>query len=219
MKKINLLTLALPLLLFVGCNGQQESAEETEETEGTEMSEETTPAEAVTMTVNTEESQVGWEGTMVGVYSHEGIVKLQEGTMEVAGDDIVGGEFVVDMTSMTATDENYNPEEGKTKEELINHLSSPDFFNVEEHPTAKFVITSYDQASNTITGNLTIRGNTNEETIENVSLDPETGKATGTLTFDRTKYDVSFQAPAQDMVLSDEIELNIDLSLQPMDAA
>jgi len=217
MKKIDLLSFVIALLFLASCNGKQSGTETAEE--GEDMSSETTPAETTTMTVSTEESQIAWEGTMVGVYSHDGIVKLEEGSMEVAGDEIVGGEFVVDLTTMTATDENYNAEEGKTKEKLIGHLSSEDFFNVEQYPTAKFVITSYDEANNSVSGDLTIRGNTHEETVENVSFDSESGKVTGTLTFDRTKYDVSFQAPAQDMVLSDDIELDIDLSLQPMGAA
>jgi polyisoprenoid-binding protein YceI len=217
MKKIDLLSFVIALLFLASCDAKKSDTDSTED--GENVSTETTPAETVTMAVSTDESQIVWEGTMVGVYSHDGIVKLENGSMQVAGDKIVGGEFVVDLTSMTPTDENYNPEEGKTKEKLIGHLSSDDFFNVEEYPSAKFVITSYDDANNTVTGDLTIRGNTNEETVENVSFDAETGKATGTLTFDRTKYDVSFQSPAQDMVLSDDIELEIALSLQPMDAA
>jgi polyisoprenoid-binding protein YceI len=195
-----------------GTNNQESSDEQSEEMTTETTADET--AEAVMMTVNTENSQVAWEGTMMGMYSHEGIVKVKEGQLEVAGDEVVGGSFVVDLTTITPTDENYNPEEGKSKDKLVQHLSSDDFFKVEEFPTASFTVTSYDAENNALIGDLTIRGKTNQETIENVSIDPSTGNATGTLTFDRTKYDVSFQHPAQEMVLSDEIELEIDLSME-----
>ena len=216
MIKKNLFPFLVALIFLAGCTGgSNQSESEDSDTTMTSDTEMEVSGEPTTMMVDTENSRVAWEGTMLGVYSHEGTIELEEGSLEVLGDDIVGGEFVVDMSTMTATDENYNPEEGKTKEKLIGHLSSDDFFNVEEYPTAKFVVTSYDAENNTVTGDLTIRGNTHEETVENASFDPSTGTATGTLTFDRTKYEVNFQAQGQDMVLSDDIELQIELSANP----
>lgn len=215
MKKFNLIPFVFMFLLLVGCTGgSNQNAEGDEDTTAVSDTDMEASGEVTTVSVNTDNSRLVWEGNMLGVYSHSGTVALEEGMLEVMGDNIVGGEFVVDMSSMTPTDENYNPEEGKTKDKLVGHLSSEDFFNVEEYPTAKFVVTSYDAANNTVTGDLTIRGNTNEETIENVSFDPNSGTASGTLTFDRTKYDVDFQMTAQDMVLSDDIEVQIELSTE-----
>jgi len=217
MVKRNLFPFLFAVIFLAACTGgsNQSGSEEGDSTMSDSGMEMEAGGEASTMSVNSESSRIVWEGTMLGVYSHSGTVALQEGTLEVMGDDIVGGEFVVDLTTMTPTDENYNPEEGKTKEKLVGHLSSDDFFNVSEYPTAKFVITSYDAENNTITGDLTVRGKTHEETVENVSFDPNSGTATGTLTFDRTKYDVNFQMTAQDMVLSDDIELQIELNASP----
>jgi polyisoprenoid-binding protein YceI len=60
---------------------------------------------------------------------------------------------------------------------------------------------------------LTIRGKTNEETVENVMVTKEGDnvKITGEMTVDRKKYDVSWDSPVQDRVLSDDMELAIIL--------
>ncbi|MBK8659129.1 MAG: YceI family protein [Bacteroidetes bacterium] len=54
------------------------------------------------------------------------------------------------------------------KKSLLGHLSSPDFFDIANNPTASFVISSVE--GNTAKGTLTIRGKANEETLTNVTL-------------------------------------------------
>jgi polyisoprenoid-binding protein YceI len=124
---------------------------------------------------------------------------------------ITGGSFTADMTSMTPTDKNYSPEEGSTPEKLVGHLSSADFFDIENYPSAKFEIKSVE--GNSATGMLTIRGITNEEKVENIifSNDGTTVKIMGDLIFDRKKYDVSWDSPVKDRILSNDIELKIEL--------
>lgn len=203
----NILTMGIICSLFLtACSSGTQNQEATEE-KNDSMTEEVTKE---SMKVNTENSTVNWTGEMLGMYSHSGIISLKEGEIEVAGDKIKGGTFVVDMSTIKPTDENYDPSKDRTKEKLIGHLSSPDFFDVANHPTASFEITG--SGENTVTGKLTIRGITNEETIENVKYDPATGIYSGLLTFDRTKYNVNFSMTAQDMVLSDDIELNFNIA-------
>jgi polyisoprenoid-binding protein YceI len=204
MKKI-LLSIALGTLLstsFVACNSKEETTDET-----------ATATSSVdgTMTVDTAASDVMWEGTMVGLYSHTGTVNLKSGDVTMQDGQITGGNFVVDLTSITPTDKNYKPEEDRTPEKLVGHLSSNDFFNVEQHPTATFEITGSE--GNTVMGNLTIRGKTNPEKVENVVVTEENGQVvmTGELTFDRTKYDVSFKHPVQEMVLSNDVAMDVKL--------
>ena len=163
--------------------------------------------------INTAESKVMWEGTVLGVYSHSGIVNVSEGMFVVEGNQITKGKFIADLTSMEATDDNYNPEEGKTKEKLIGHLSSSDFFQVDTFPNAVFEVKSHDVESGVIVGDLTIRGTTKEETIKDVSLNLEEGTASGNLTFDRRAYGVAFTHPAKDVVIADDVELNIKLKM------
>lgn len=196
------LTLSATLLLTVAaCNNQKDT------TEGTA----TTALADGTMNVDTSASDVEWNGTMVGVYTHTGNVHLTSGTVTIQDGKISGGSFVVDLTSISPTDENFNPKEDKTPEKLVGHLKSEDFFHVAEHPTAQFEVTGSE--GDQVMGNLTIRGITHPETVQNVSISEEDGKAviSGELTFDRNKYEVAFKHPMQDMVISDEVKMDVKL--------
>lgn len=161
--------------------------------------------------INPDKSTLFWSGTMLGIYTHTGTLDFTQADLTIKDGKVTGGSFTTDMTTMIATDENYNPEEGSTPEKLIGHLSSDDFFAVATYPTATFEITG--SKGNTVMGMLTIRGNTHEETVENVQMIKEGDmvKITGDMTFDRKKYDVSWDSPVQDRVLSSDIELKIEL--------
>lgn len=164
------------------------------------------------ITINPMASKLTWKGEMLGVYSHEGILKITKADLNMEDGAITGGSFSVDMKSMTPTDKNYNPDEGKSPEKLVSHLSSADFFDVENHPTATFVLTSV--KGNTAKGNLTVRGVTHEETVENISIakhGEEGVVISGDLVFDRKNYDVSWDSSMKDMVLSNDISLRIIL--------
>jgi polyisoprenoid-binding protein YceI len=208
MKKLNLLLIGFGLLL-ASCGGG-ETAETTNET--APAKEEMTASEATSYTVNTAESNIRWEGGTAGVtvYSHFGNIKLKEGSVEVTGDKITGGTIVVDMKTINPKDEGYSEE--NTPQDLVGHLSTGDFFLVEEFPTATFEITGSE--GNNVMGNLTIRGNTNPETIvvENVTMGEDGSiSATGKLVFDRQKYEVKWAHYLKDVVLKDEIDLTFNL--------
>lgn len=164
------------------------------------------------ITIDPAMSLVSWKGTMLGVYSHTGTLDFTQAELMMDEGEITGGSFTIDMNSMVATDENYNPEEGSTPEKLIGHLKADDFFAVETYPTASFKITSVE--GNSLKGMLSVRDKTHEETVERISMMKEGDRVmiTGDMTFDRKKYDVSWDSPMQDMVLSDDIELKIQLS-------
>lgn len=203
MKTIKLLAIGAFTALFAACSGGEKK-----DSNLAEEAVKSVVTEAQTVVIDQEASKVMWEGTMIGIYSHEGTLNFNSGMYTVENGKLTSGKFEVDMTSMKATDENYNPEEGKTPEKLIGHLSSDDFFAVNEHPTASFEVTRVQDGK--VYGNLTIRGNTHEEELSEVSV-AENGAVKASLTFDRTKYDVNFDHPAQDMVLSDEIEIKVAL--------
>ncbi|TXC78312.1 YceI family protein [Luteibaculum oceani] len=160
--------------------------------------------------INTENSTVMWKGVMLGVKEHEGTVPFEYGKLEFTDGKITGGEFVADLTAITPTDENYTEE--KPSSMLVGHLESPDFFDVANHPTAKFVITS--ATENELKGNLTIHGNTHEEVATITNHDTENHTITTTLKFDRQKYGVAFSTGVKDMVISDEIELTVKLAVE-----
>jgi polyisoprenoid-binding protein YceI len=191
--------------MFLACGGSQQTEETTESTTEEAAAEETTKG-PVTYNV-VDGSSVNWKGVMLGIKSHEGTVGVQSGTLTMENGQITGGNFTIDMTSITPLDENYDEE--NTSEKLVGHLSSPDFFNVENHPAATFTITSVNGTD--VTGMMNIRGIEHEETFNNVSVtDTEGGvSVSGDITIDRKKYDVSFDMPVADMVISDEIEMTL----------
>ncbi|MCB0795196.1 MAG: YceI family protein [Flavobacteriales bacterium] len=159
-------------------------------------------------------SRIEWKGTMLGVKSHYGTIAITDGKMTVQGGMPLSGSFAVDMSAINPLDTNYAPDDAKqgTKSMLIGHLQSPDFFDVATFPSAEFTITG--ASGTTITGDLTLRGQTHSETVTDVVITEENGilSATGKLTFDRQKYGAAWSSGAKDMVLNDNIELNIELS-------
>lgn len=196
----------LTAMLVASCGSGQKKGNES--TMGSESAD-SDQAEMMAVNVNMDESKVNWKGEMLGVYSHWGTVDLQSATLSLKGDEVAEGTFVIDLTTMNPLDENYS--EDRPKENLISHLSADDFFDVANHPTATFVITSVE--GGTVTGDLTIRGITHSESFEDVKVTKEgdSFSVTGELEFDRKKYNVSWDSSMQDMVLDNKIEITIDL--------
>lgn len=181
---------------------------------GTEQTEEMNEpvAESVTYKADLDASVVNWRGEVAGVYGHDGFVKLSSGSVTLTGDVITGGEFTIDMTGIYPTDSaSYSDEDGRRASDLQGHLSTEDFFATATYPTSKFVITNVE--GNTVTGDLTIRDKTHQETVEITSSEvTESGvKITGKMIFNRQDFDVSWVHFMKDMILSDDIALTITL--------
>ena len=88
--------------------------------------------------IKVENSKLVWKGYKVAG-SHEGTIAIKSGSLSFSDEKLVGGEFVVDMTTLVSTDL-----EGGYKGKLEGHLKSDDFFGVANFPTATLVvITSY----------------------------------------------------------------------------
>lgn len=161
--------------------------------------------------VNVEESTIEWTGEKV-TGSHNGTIKLKNGYLLIEDDEIVGGEFVMDMQSIKVTDL-----EGEYKQKLEGHLKSEDFFGVEKYPTAKLVITDAAKKSDGkfgIVGDLTIKEDTHPITFDLTMEDEHT--ATTELTIDRSKYNVrygsgSFFDNLGDKTIYDNFDLDITL--------
>jgi polyisoprenoid-binding protein YceI len=156
-------------------------------------------------------SSVKWKGVMLGIKEHTGNVTLSNAEVTITDGAVTGGTFTVDLSTINTNDSSYNAE--NTPEKLVGHLSSADFFNIAEFPTATFVVTGSEGTN--VTGNLIIRGITYEETVKNVEIHTvaDITNVRGTLTFDRKKYEVAFDMPMKDMVISNDIELTINLVL------
>ena len=92
--------------------------------------------------------------------SHEGTINLKSGYLTLDNNDLVGGEFIIDMTSIVCTDLS-----GKGKAGIESHLKSDDFFSVNKFPTASLTILNvkkkdlmFDQYQ--VNANITIKGMT-----------------------------------------------------------
>ena len=160
--------------------------------------------------IKVEKSKVIWKGYKV-TGSHEGTIALQSGNLTFEADKLVGGEFVIDMTTITNTDL-----DGDNKGKLEGHLKSDDFFGVTTFPTATLVfkdVKSTGKNSYAVTGDLTIKGIKNPVSFD-ISI--YGSKATASVKIDRTKFDVrygstSFFDNLKDKAIYDEFDLVTDL--------
>lgn len=164
-----------------------------------------------TTTIDTSQSTVTWKGYKV-TGSHYGSVAVKSGEMTFEGKKLIGGSFVMDMTSITVDDL-----KGRSAEKLMGHLKSDDFFGVDKHNTASFKITKATPTANKneykITGDMTIKNITNP-----VTFTATIGKksAAATIKVDRSKFDVrygskSFFNNLGDRTIYDEFDLVVNL--------
>lgn len=182
-------------------------------------------ASTTTLSIDTKMSAVSWTGSKVVGDSHNGDVKLSAGQVQLNGENIVGGEFTIDMNTINNID---LAQDAKGKAKLEGHLKSDDFFGVAKHPTATFKIlevkaTPAKKAAHThdITGELTIKGKTNKITVP-ATIKIEKGMATAKATFeiDRTLWDVRyasknfFENLAGDRIINNNIKFDLNLVAQ-----
>lgn len=160
--------------------------------------------------IKTDKSKVVWKGYKV-TGSHEGTIAIKSGSLTFDGNKLVGGEFVIDMTTISSTDL-----EGEYKGKLDGHLKADDFFGVENHPTSTLVftkVTASGKNAYNVTGDLTIKGKTNPITF---TISIYGNKATTSLKIDRTKYDIKYGSAnffdgLKDKAIYDEFDLVADL--------
>ena len=152
--------------------------------------------------------------------------------------NIISGTVVMDMSSMTNNDLSAG-----SKERLIGHLKSPDFFHVTKFPKAKLNIKSskiLEKLENgkykmLINADMTIKDKTNPINFEAiVDLDSDIKTAQGKLSFDRSAFGVEYRSEmhldnpnsfwnkvqtsrdaAKDKVIRDMIEINFNIVSLP----
>lgn len=105
-----------------------------------------------------------------------------------------------------------------------NHLRTSDFFDIENHPVVTFVSTSVTES--TVTGDLTMRGVTHEETFDfehnGTAKNPADGSVvTGAVVsgkIDREKYGMSFNQALETggVLVSNEVkfESNVEFGVE-----
>lgn len=166
---------------------------------------------AQTKKVDVTKSTISWIGKKV-TGQHEGTINLKEGNLIFKGKKVVGGNFTVDMTSMTTTD----LKAGQGKEKLDGHLKSEDFFGTEKFPTSTLVFKTIGVKSPgvySVTADLTIKGITDSVNFE---LTTSATTAAANVKINRTKFGIkygsgSFFDNLGDKAINDEFELNVAL--------
>ena len=164
------------------------------------------------LNIDVTKSSIHWEGYYLFYFGgHDGNINFKEGYFVKLGDHILGGEFIIDMNSMTNLD--IDKEDGKKS--LINHLKDPDFFDVTSHPEAKLVITKVDYHNATqakVYADLTIKGKTHPIDFQ-AEMNFEKKQMTTKFKIDRMLWGVSYNSKMRDGAISDAIGFQVTLSL------
>ena len=213
----NLFLLAALGLLLAACGNKSDAVEaevgDKIEEVGTKVK------QGVAYQVQPSQSQVLWTGGKVTGDKHTGSMTISEGRLAVAGDDLIGGEFTIDIASLNVTDLDENSGKGK----LEGHLKSGDFFDAGKYPDAKFTVvqvqpvTGMADITHNITGNLTMKGVTKSVTIPaNVIVtDAMISAVSPSFQIDRNDWNMSYGSglagAVGDNVINDEVELVINL--------
>jgi polyisoprenoid-binding protein YceI len=108
--------------------------------------------------VDAAQSKINWLGKKV-TGQHSGTIAIKSGMIQVGSSSVVGGEILVDATSITDLDL-----DGEYKGKLEGHLKSDDFFGAEKNPVITFKITRVQNApagtvdaTHVVSGDLTIK--------------------------------------------------------------
>lgn len=213
MKKITLFLSSAVIL--AACNNSSESEKAT-----TTATQAVQTAEGTPYTVDSA-STVTWTGSKP-TGQHTGIFKVSEGSLLVSDNALTGGSFTINILSLANLDMAKDPE---NKGKLEGHLKSPDFFDVEKFPTAKFEITSVEpysadsastikDATHLIKGNLTLKDSTKNISFPaKVIIDANSAAASADFNIDRTLWGMNYKGPEnpQDWVIRKEVNIKLDI--------
>jgi len=163
-------------------------------------------------------TKVLWTGSKP-TGSHNGSINVTSGTVKVDGDKVTGGNFTIDMNTISCLDLD---DDGKGK--LEGHLKAPDFFDVAKFPTAKFEITKVVALSGNTDANSMVYGNlTMKDISKEIGFKANIEAANGNVTVSTPQFNVnrtdwgikykskSFTEGIKDKFINDEIGLQINL--------
>jgi polyisoprenoid-binding protein YceI len=155
--------------------------------------------------ISGENSRIEFVGTKPGG-KHDGGFNKFSGTIKLdgAGKQVADIDVTIDMESLWV-DNN----------QVSQHLRTPDFFDVKEHPTAMFTATKIEPpkeggATHTITGDLTLRGKKKAITFPATIKVADDGLSLkASFKINRQDYGVSFSKQPVD----DDVTLNVHVGV------
>ena len=165
--------------------------------------------QTITKSVNIENSVITWTGYKV-MGQHEGTITLKEGVLVFENENLTGGEFIIDMTTINTTDL-----QGGSKNRLDGHLKDEDFFDVNNYNTSAMTFKNVKPygSSYLIEADLTIKGITKNVAFE---MNVYENTATANLKIDRTQFNITYKSASlsnvlKDKAIYDEFDLNVKL--------
>ena len=200
------------LIIFSSCIGKYRSDAQSASVK--EKSTQTHKQSGDTIKIDMPKSKINWKGTkMRGAGKHEGNIELNSGYLITHNQQLINGNFILDMSTIGVTD--IPKHETIPRKNLNDHLKSADFFDVKAFPTSQFQITSVKPLlsdSIRITGNLTLKDITKSITFKALYKD---NSFSTKFTIDRFKWNIAYTGNWADKTLVDKaIELNIELRTQ-----
>jgi len=196
-----------------------EAATETTTVETTTVETAGAEGEATSYVVDVTASSVTWYGSKPIGASETGTVNITEGQMNFAGEQLVDGTIVIDMSSIATTSQS-----GGMADQLVGHLSSDDFFGVATYPTAQLVLKSVEAMATAnqylVKADLTIKETTKEiEFVTDVAVADDTLNGSAEIIVNRADFDVRYNSAAffsglGDDLISDEMTITVTLVAQ-----
>lgn len=217
MKKhsLNLLASAVLIITATSCkNGKK--AETTEAKPVEQITEPVASTESYKAIA--EQTFVTWDAKKI-VGGHQGTINASTGILEVTDGKISGGNFIIDINTIKATD----IEPGEKNDKLVAHLKNEDFFDVAKFPNGAFQITSVTEkeGKTMIAGNLTLKDvkkNIEFPAMVAVNGDVATIKSEP-FNLDRTEWNINFHsgkitdaAALGDKLIKDEVEITVNIT-------
>lgn len=194
----------LTLLLITSCSDPADKAYKAKAGDPTSAAA-TAPSTGADYVIRSE-STVGFVASKV-TRSHNGGFKNFAGTLKVAGGKIVGTpEIKINMKSTWADDDR-----------LTRHLMSPDFFNVDQNPTATFTVTSITPAgaNHQVTGNLNLHGVTKSISFPaTISIAADAVKIKAEFAINRRDFNINYPGMPNDLI-RDNVVIKLDVTASP----
>ena len=173
------------------------------------------PALVTSSQINTSASTVKWTGYhLAKSYEHNGLVKVKSGKVDFNEGTLIGGNIVIDMTSLSNTDLT----KAKDNQKLVKDLKSERFFNVATYPEASLVFTEVKKVNGSeynVKADIEIRGI--KEAIEFTLKQSTSGGSTafdGKLEIDRIKHKVMYGWSIENAMLSNNFDLDVHIVVQ-----
>ena len=160
----------------------------------------------VQYTLVTDQSKVDFVGSKV-TGKHDGGFKSIKGTANIEGTspETSTVEIDIDMKSVWTDDER-----------LTGHLNNADFFDVENHPNAKFVSTKIEKSGSayTVTGNLTLRGQTKSIKFPaTITLGDDTATVKAEFSINRKDFGIAYAGKPDDLI-RDDVVIKLDTTFK-----